>query len=184
MKDWPHAPVHRIGPAGAFIVTAGTYLKVPIFRSQERLKFLTESLLATLQKYGWEMQAWAVFPNHYHFVATAPASSANLPKMIRYLHAQTAMEVSRLDATPQRSVWFEYWDTHLTYEKSYFARLNYVHRNAVHHGLVRQATAYPWCSAGWFQIRADGAFSRRILALPVDRLRIRDDYAVDPADWQ
>jgi putative transposase len=31
---------------------------------------------------------------------------------------------------------YEFWDTRLTFEKSWFARLNYVHQNPVKHGLV------------------------------------------------
>jgi len=27
-----------------------------------------------------------------------------------------------------RTVWFQFWDTKLTYERSYLARLNYVHQ--------------------------------------------------------
>ena len=27
MRDWPHSPLHRLGEPGAYIVTAGTYLK-------------------------------------------------------------------------------------------------------------------------------------------------------------
>jgi len=44
MHDWPHAPSHRLGSAGAYIVTAGTYRKEPLFRSRERLDFLLEQL--------------------------------------------------------------------------------------------------------------------------------------------
>jgi len=31
-------------------------------------------------------------------------------------------------------LWYEFWDTHLTFEKSWLARLNYVHQNPVKHG--------------------------------------------------
>jgi hypothetical protein len=39
-------------------------------------------------------------------------------------------------------VWFQSWDTQLTNEGSWLARLKYTHENAVHHGLVPQATHY------------------------------------------
>jgi len=51
------------------MVTAGTYYKAPFFRGADRLKYLCGMLLEFAEKYAWQLQAWAVFPNHYHFVA-------------------------------------------------------------------------------------------------------------------
>ena len=51
------------------------------------------------------------------------------------LHEDTAEEINRCDGTANRTVWFNFWDTKLTFETSYLARLNYVHQNAVKHGL-------------------------------------------------
>ena len=64
----------------------------------------------------------------------------------------------------------------MTYEKSYLARLNYVHQNAVKHGLVRIANQYPWCSAGWFENAATRAQVKTIYGFKTDRLRVNDDF--------
>jgi putative transposase len=181
--DWPHSPPHRLGAQGAFIVTAGTYLKEPFFHSARRLNFLCETLLLLAKQEGWELHAWAVFPNHYHFVGES-AQPASLPALIRKLHSISAREVNALDRAPSRKIWFQYWDTHLTIPKSYYARLNYVHQNAVRHGLVRIASAYPWCSAGWFERNALPAYFRRISGLSIDKLSVPDDYRVESADLE
>lgn len=78
---------------------------------------------------------------------------------------------------PERKVWFQYWETRLTFEKSYLARLKYVHNNPVKHGLVRVATEYPWCSAAWFERTADRSFYRTITGLGIDKINVRDDYS-------
>jgi len=181
MPDWPHSPVHRLSAAGAFMVTAGTYLKAPHFRSAPRLELLCKGLLRLADEYGWKLQAWAVFPNHYHFVALSPPQPDSLRHLLRRLHAFTAKEVNQLDGTPGRKVWFEYWDTHITNQRSYFARIHYVHDNAVHHGLVREPTLYAWCSAGWFLRKASLAFYRTVTKFPCDRVSVRDDFVVAPA---
>lgn len=72
MPHWPHSPVHRLDNGGAFMVTAATYHKEPFFRSSERLTLLTETLLRLSKAYKWKLGAWAVFPNHYHFIAGCP----------------------------------------------------------------------------------------------------------------
>jgi putative transposase len=178
MSDWPHSPAHRLSEAGAYMVTCGTYLKQPLFRGTKRLRFLCDALLRLAAEYEWNLQAWAVFANHYHFVALSPPQPGNLPEFMKKLHSDTALEVNQWDGTKGRQVWFQYWDTQLTYEKSYFARLSYVHRNAVHHKLVSEPSLYPWCSAGWFQRRATASFYKTIMRFGIERLRVPDDFVV------
>ena len=52
MRGRPHSPVHRLSQPGAYMVTAGTYLKHPVFRGPERLKHLCDMLLELAEKYG------------------------------------------------------------------------------------------------------------------------------------
>jgi len=103
-----------------------------------------------------------------------------LRRLVRHLHSVSAKEINLRDGTPGRTVWFQYWDTLPTYQKSYLARLNYVHTNAVRHGLVREPSAYPWCSAGWFQRTASRAFQATVMAFPSDRVSVPDEYDVLP----
>ncbi len=165
------------------MVTAGTHNKVPLFLARERLALLTETLLTAAKQHDWQLQAWAVFCNHYHFVAIPAGDPRSLVALIREIHSRTAREINRADGVADRRVWFQYWDSHLTYPKSYYARLRYVHENAVHHRLVATAAAYPWCSAGWFETKAAKPFWNRIMALPIDRLSVRDDFEVPADGW-
>src|SRR5689334_22513730 len=69
---WPHAPLHLLSVSGTFFVTAGTYKKLHHFRGAERLGMLHRGLLSVTAEFGWQMEAWAIFSNHYHFVAHSP----------------------------------------------------------------------------------------------------------------
>ena len=97
--------------------------------------------------------------------------------MLAKLHARTAVSLNRLDQTPDRKVWHNFWETKLTYQKSYLARLSYVHQNAVKHGLVPVANQYPWCSAAWFERTASQAIVRSIYRFKTDALRLTDEFA-------
>jgi len=176
--DWPHSPLHQLSEAGVFMVTSGTYQRLPHFRSAERLQLLTESLFELAAKYSWNLQAWAVFSNHYHFIAES-SQPQNLKKFISHLHTQTAAAVNRLDDTAERKIWFQYWETRITFQKSFLARLNYVHQNAVRHGLVRTASSYPWCSAGWFERKASAAFCRMVMRFPCDKIVVPDEFELE-----
>jgi len=81
-----------------------------------------------------------VFSNHYHFIATSPKDGAeNLSALICSLHRRSAYLVNKIDQEKGRKIWHNYREPHLTYEKSYLARLHYVLNNPVHHGLVQSS---------------------------------------------
>ncbi|HCE46510.1 MAG TPA: hypothetical protein DET40_23440 [Lentisphaeria bacterium] len=44
MPDWPHSPPHRTIESGTYMVTSGTYGKVPYFSKPEQRDFLLEKL--------------------------------------------------------------------------------------------------------------------------------------------
>ncbi len=175
-KDWPHAPVHRLSEHGTFIVTASTLHKQHFFRGRENLTLLHDALLGLAKEHEVVLEAWAVFSNHYHFVAHTTGLQNQLANLITRLHYDTAEKLNQRDGCPGRHVWFQYWDTQLTYEKSYLARLHYVHQNAVKHGLVVRACDYPWCSAAWFERTATPVQVKTIYGFQTDRVKVADDY--------
>ena len=174
--DWHHAPPHKLIERGIYMVTAGTLHKQPFFREASRLELLHARLLEYAAEFGWDLQAWAVFSNHYHFVAASPREPATLRKLMGKLHMKTAQAVNTMDGTPGRKVWFQFWDSRITFENSYWPRLRYVQENPVHHGLVSVATQYPWCSAAWFERTAESAVQNRLASYKTDHLDIPDDF--------
>lgn len=176
MSDWPHAPSHRLTEQGAYIVTCGTYLKVHHLRTANRLTLVRSRLFEYAEELGWELQAWSVLSNHYHFVATSPEDPQTLKKMLSKLHTKTAIQLNEWDETPGRKVWYEYWDSHITYPTSYFARLRYVHQNPVHHGIVANAENYAWCSAAWFARMGRPSFVNTINSFKINRVNLKDDF--------
>ena len=139
MKQWPHAPVHILDESGTFMVTGATYKKQHLFNSDKKIQLLHDSLLEKAAEMGWLLQAWAVFTNHYHFLAISPDRADNLPVFIKRLHGSTSRFINEEDGESGRKVWFQYWESRITYQASYYSRLNYVHNNPVHHGLVDDA---------------------------------------------
>lgn len=102
--------------------------------------------------------------------------------MLGVLHEKTAKWANRLDQAVGRKVWHNYRETLLTYERSYLARLNYTHQNAVKHGLVAKAADYPWCSAAWFERHAPKPMVESIYRFKTERMGIPDDYEVT-SEW-
>jgi putative transposase len=105
--------------------------------------------------------------------------------MLSLLHVKTAGWINRLDRTVGRQVWFNFRDIRLTHQRSYLARLNYVHQNTVKHGLVPLANQYPWCSAAWFERTASEAIVKSIYRFKWDRISVADGFEVSGSegDW-
>jgi len=145
MKSWPHAPPHWLVEPGMYMVTASTY---------------------------WQLHAWVVLHEHYHFLAASPDDPRTLRRLINKLHMVTAKAFNREDGTPGRRVWFQYWETRITYQKSYLARLKYIHFNPVKHGLVDNPLNYPWSSARWFVQHASPAMVQVVERFKIDRVKV------------
>lgn len=174
--NWPHGPAHWLFEPGLYMVTAGTYLKLPHLNSGDRLNLFLQSLFDYSAEFRWDLRAWAILANHYHFVAVSPTEANTLRKFLGKLHMRTAKQLNTWDNTPRRRVWFQYWDSHITFERSYLARLNYVHHNPVHHGIAAVAENYKWCSASWFSRNASPAFVKTVKNFKTDMVQIPDDF--------
>ena len=159
------------------MVTAGTYGKEHFFIANEKLKLLERLIFESLATYKWIPISWAIMSNHYHLILRSPEKdSQNLKNMIKSIHAKSAIELNRFDGKKGRKIWFDYWDTCLTYENSYYARLKYDMNNPVHHGIVKNAEDYEFCSAGLFKWHSDKTLKRRLETYKIDNLNVADDF--------
>jgi len=176
MAQWPHAPLHWTCQPGTFIVTGATLHKQPLFDRPAKLDLVLTTLFDVAAQYGWTLDAWSILINHYHFVARSPETVNALRDLIRDFHSAVGRELNRMDGIPGRKVLYQFCDTALTFEKSYWVRLKYVHTNPVHHGVAATAENYRWCSASWFEREAPPSFVRRIFGLKIDRVNVVDDF--------
>ena len=177
MRDsWPHAPPHYFTARGTYIITAATLHRKRLFDSGAKLDLLRDTTFELAKTYALLLHAWAFFPNHYHLVISFENTKTTHRDFVRHLHRELAIRLNRVDATPGRRVMYEFWDTHLTFEKSWLARLNYVHQNAVKHGLVELANQYPWSSASWFETNARSGFVKSVYSFKIDRIDVPDDF--------
>lgn len=176
---WHHSPVHQLDSSGAYMVTCGTIGKKPILTTPERLSEFQSLLFKYAKKHGWRLQAWAIMNNHYHWIGLSPqddSDAKSLKMLTSQLHEVSTKRLNRIDATAGRKIWYNYWDSHITFNASYYARLKYVHNNPVHHGVVKEASNYPWCSQTWLQRTANSAFVKQLNSLKTDLLKVVDDF--------
>ncbi len=173
--DWHHTPLHRFVPGSVHMITGATLHKRHIFRTEPHLMLMQSLLLDRLKELGWQPRAWACLSNHYHVMALAP-EEGDLTHLIRGFHSKVSIAVNKLDHTPGRKVMYQYWDRCITFENGYYARLNYVMKNPVKHGLVTDAERYRFCSARWFRENQTSAFRRKVASYGYERVNEPDDF--------
>jgi putative transposase len=178
-RDWPHAPPHRLMDAGVYFVTARTRDGRQLLDTPEKRDGFQTSLFELAAKYGWRLEAWAILSNHYHLVAHSPptrdGAAASLSDFLRHLHSASTKELNRVDDMPGRTrLWQNFRETHLTLQRGYLARLNYVHQNPVHHKLVPLASQWPWCSAAEFKRAVSPAWLKTVASFRFDQIALAD----------
>jgi len=55
-----------------YIVTGALLYNKRLLTDDERKSLVCEILFERAERWGWELEAWAVLENHYHFVGRAP----------------------------------------------------------------------------------------------------------------
>ncbi|MEP7135995.1 MAG: transposase [Chloroflexota bacterium] len=177
-KTYPHNPPHYFVPNALYIVTGSILYNQHLLKDDIHKSIICEIIFERAAHWGWDLEAWAILENHYHIIAHAPENALTLEKLIRQVHSKSAVELNKLDKTLGRKVWYNYWDTCITLETSYYARLRYVHLNPIKHGLVdaKRAEDYPFCSYRWFLEKADDDFRDTVMNQPIDRVDVFDDF--------
>ncbi len=174
---WHHAPLHRFVPNSVHMITGATLGKGLFFYDEELLALMQNLLLERMEENGWTPHAWACFSNHYHVVMMSP-EDGNIGLWVKGLHSKLAIALNKMDGLSGRKVMYQFWDKCISYDNSYYARLNYVMNNPVKHGLVQDAGRYPFCSASWFKKNTPGVFQNKVASYPYDTVNEPDDFDV------
>jgi putative transposase len=164
------------------MITGATLYKEHFYDNTEKLSRLRELLFETAHRFGWNLEAWSLFSNHYHLISCGTDSVSGLSRWIQRFHSVAGEMVNLIDDKPGRRIWYQYWDKCLTFESSYWPRLNYVTHNPVKHGLVQSASDYPFCSARWIELRWSSALRKKLKSFRWERIREFDEFDPIPID--
>lgn len=148
-RAW-HSPHHRESQHGRYLLTGACYEHRPIVGlNPKRLADFSGRLLKILEANCEEVYAWCVLPNHYHALALARKLS-DLLRSIGQLHGRTSFDWNGADNERGRKVWFNCAETAMKSDRHFWATLNYVHNNPVHHAYVNQWQDWPFSSGAAF----------------------------------
>lgn len=143
-----HSPPHFDAATECqFILTATCYEhKKVIGGSLERMTECEKKILEICHKYEAEIYAWCVLPNHYHLLLKTDHTKEIRIDLGKF-HGRSSYQWNLEDKERGRKVWHNCFERKMKSERHYFASLNYVLNNAVHHGYVDRWEDWIWSNA-------------------------------------
>ena len=142
-----HRPPHRASEKKRSHVGASCYEhQHHIGHSRERIECFCETLLGVLDAKGVLIHAWTVLPNHSHALIQTTVILEVLAALAR-MHGRLSFEWNGQEQTRGRQVWCGATERYMRNDAHFWATVNYVHNNPVHHGYVTQWQEWPYSSA-------------------------------------
>ena len=160
MRKDIHRPPHLYLDNATYFITASTMnrgydirrlkpatpLRNIAFEMDDVKLVALASLLQEMVKfYDFKLIGWVILRNHYHLLLEI-IRGLTLPDFIKNLHGKSSFQFNKIDKYTGRKIWYQYWDTCITDEKTMYMRLNYIHNNPVKHGYAKDLIDYQYSS--------------------------------------
>jgi putative transposase len=160
-RPW-HSPPHRSNYGHLhFLISAACYEHADyIGHSPRRMDEFCAALLDVLQRHANRTVGWCVLPNHYHALVETPNILKLLYELGRF-HGGTSHAWNGEENT-RGQVFHRVVERFIRSERHFFATINYIHHNPVHHGYVRLWPEWPWSSAAEYLEQMGRAEAERV----------------------
>ncbi|HEY9175395.1 MAG TPA: hypothetical protein VI136_24175 [Verrucomicrobiae bacterium] len=160
-RPW-HSPPHARVPQTCFHLSAACFEHQPwIGVTPERMDSFSSALLEMLGEVTTQLHAWCVLPNHYHALVSTPDNLALITAAGKF-HGRTSHAWNGEEHCRGRKVFFRAIDKPVRSDGHFWATLNYIHHNPVHHRYVTRWQDWPWSSAcAYLQVTGE-AEARRV----------------------
>lgn len=173
-----HRPPHLYLDNQIYFITAHTFYKKPLFNTKEKLRSFASLLQKIINEYKIDLYSWVLLESHYHLLLKINFSS-NLERFMRKLHSEAAIALNKLDLTPGRRVWYQYWDRCIRNERDFWKHFNYIHHNPVKHSYVGDQTLvcnYEFCSyKQWLKRKSEEWLNSCFEKHPIVDFTIKND---------
>lgn len=177
-KEYKHNPPHLFLPNTKYFITGATYLRKHFLINNDAKIALRNSIIKGFTDKGWVLEDWVILNNHYHLMVNSTDNTSLLNLIIKDIHRFNALWLKKNipELKNEDILWYNYWDSCITFETSYYSRLNYIWYNPVKHGYVE----FPgeWAHGSYFyRVKEEKEYLDSILIkYPCDRIKIDDKF--------
>lgn len=140
---------------GTYFFTVNTFRRLPVLTEPLLRTALREAIQHTRTSHPFDIAAWVLLPDHLHCIWTLPEGDADFSirwaKIKRHVSKTCGSDFGAQDLSESRNkqreagLWQRRFWEHQIRDNSDFARhVDYIHWNPVKHGLVVQASDWPY----------------------------------------
>ena len=130
-----------------YIITAACYEHAHIIgQTSERMTDCEAGILEICGKLNAEIYAWCVLPNHYHVLLKTDQIKI-LRSELGVFHGRTSFQWNGEENTRGRQIWHNCFERAMKSERHFYASLNYILHNPVHHGYCENWLDWNWSNA-------------------------------------
>lgn len=157
-----HRPRHCASERTRYYVTAACYEHRPVIGfSAERMRQFCGDWLDLFQRGGAMVHAWCVLPNHYHALIETTAILSVLAALGR-MHGRVSFAWNKEEGKRGRQVWCGAAERYIRNDAHFWATMNYVHHNPVHHSYATRWQDWPFSSSNEYLAEFGREFAERI----------------------
>lgn len=149
-RPW-HSPPHwEFAGLHQFMISASCYEHKPVIgMTPERIAECERELLVLCSSCATNTYAWCILPNHYHLLIHTDRLK-DFRAALGKFHGRTSFKWNGEDNRRGRQVWHNCLDRVIKSQRHFWATINYIHHNPVHHGYSKKWQDWPWSSAADF----------------------------------
>ena len=143
-----HSPPHlEFDGFVTFIITAACYEHAHIIgKNSNRMAECEKEILDICQTLDIKIFAWCILPNHYHILVRTDDIKL-LRKELGKFHGRSARRWNQEDNQQGRKVWYNFFDRDMKSNRHFWASLNYIQHNPVHHNYTKKWQDWMFSSA-------------------------------------
>ena len=176
-KEYKHNPPHLFRAGSKYFITSSTLDRHHYLKSDEAKTATLNILEKSFFHFNWKIEDWVILDNHIHIMVEASEHADTLPKVMNNFHKFTANWLSKNGIKKIKNKYFHnYWDTCITYQSSYLARLNYIWFNPVKHGYVENPEYWKFGSYYYRFKNKSNEMMDIIKNYSYEKLQIYDDF--------
>src|SRR5271166_3016470 len=133
-------------------ITFSCYRRQPFLDTARARQVFERSLEQTRRSYRFYVIGYVVMPEHVHLLVSEP-ERATLSRAIQSLKQSVSQKLNGHHGHFWQA---RYYDFNVFTPKKRVEKLDYIHRNPVHRGLVTQAEDRPWSSYRHYALGESG----------------------------
>jgi putative transposase len=168
-QDWrvPTGLKRYYGAGQLHYITCSCYRRRALLGTARRRNAFVRVLEEVRQRYRFVVVGYVVMPEHFHLLMSEP-ESGDPSKVMQVLKQRVARRLLRRQRAGQQALWPESDDDHQFWQRRFYdfnvwskskriEKLNYMHANPVHRGLVKRPEHWAWSSYRAYALGEKGA---------------------------